>query len=311
MPKRVILDVDTGVDDALAIAYALRSPGLQLEAITTTYGNIDIDSATRNTLQLLEILGAESIPVYPGAGRSLLHPYTRGGSVVHGPNGLGGVELSAPRRAPQELHAVDYLIQTARANPGEFTLIAVGPLTNLAMAVLQDPEAAKLFASVVIMGGAVTVPGNVTRVAEANIWSDPEAARIVFRSGANIVLVGLDVTMQTLLTPEDLDRINESAVPGSRVLAEATRFYMGGYQTFYPGIRGCAMHDPLAVAVAEMPDLVKTRLMAVDVECAGEITRGQTVGELRRVAVTDPNVNVCLKVDVDRFMNLLLQRLGA
>jgi purine nucleosidase len=310
--KPVILDVDTGIDDALAIAYALRSPELDVIGITTTYGNVDLSATTRNTLQMLELCGRTGIPVYAGAARSLMNPYVKEASIVHGENGFGGVELPLPKKTPQPEHAVDFLIRMAHERPGEITLIPVGPLTNLAMALAQDPTIAKLFAQVVIMGGAVTAPGNVTPAAEANIWSDPEAARVVFNSGANLCLVGLDVTMKTLLTPAMLERMGASSDRACQILAQATRHYMRAYQGFYPGLPGCAMHDPLAVAVAADPSLVGTRRLHVDVECAGVITRGQTLGDLRGAgAGREPNVDVCTGVDAPRFLASLLERLGA
>lgn len=283
MVKPVILDVDTGIDDALGILYALRSPELRVEGITVTYGNVAVAQAARNTLQILELCGRSDVPVYTGAARPLLHPFEKDGSLVHGSNGLGGLAL-----------------------------VATGPLTNLAMAAAQAPDVLGGFAEIVIMGGAVAAPGNVTAVAEANILSDPEAARLVFHAGARITLVGLDVTMQALLTPDDLARMAVSADHACRSLVEATRFYLQAYQGFYPGLPGCAMHDPLAVAVAADPTLVRRRRLYVDVECRGEATRGVTVGDLRGASVgPEPNLDVCLEVDGRRFLDQLLARLGA
>lgn len=311
MAKPIILDVDTGIDDALAIAYALRSPELKLEAVTTTYGNIDLASATRNTLQILESWGATEVPVYAGAARPLTRPYRDHPSTVHGPNGMGGVELAPAKRSAEAKHAIDYLIEVSAARPGELTLVATGPLTNLAMALLQDPDVARRFAEIVIMGGAIIHPGNATPTAEANILSDPEAARAVFHAGGKITLVGLDVTMQTLLTPEAIAEMERSQSAACRDLGSATRFYLGAYQRMYPGISGCGMHDPLAVAVAADPTLVGTQAMYVDVETRGEISRGQTVGDRRFGAKATPNMNVCLTVDAPRFIRTFLERLGA
>jgi purine nucleosidase len=307
--QRLILDVDTGIDDALAILYALNRPGIKLEAITTTHGNIDVASATRNSLQVLELAGRPDVPVYQGASRSLARPYTKKGSRVHGENGLGNVTLPAPAGMAEEEHAVDFLIRMARENPGQITLVPTGPLTNVALMCLQAPDAPRLFREIVIMGGAVLHPGNVNALAEANIWNDPEAARLVFHSGARIKLVGLDVTMQTLFTPAMMAEIGALGDAAAASVVCMSEYYLGAYREFYPGIGGCALHDPLAVAVAEDPSLVRTQPMFVDVECTGELTRGLTFADRRKVAGIVPNMDVCLEVDAERFGRCFLEAL--
>lgn len=309
-PVRMILDVDTGIDDALAIFYALKRPGIKLEAITTVSGNVHVDLATRNTLQLLELTGRTDVPVAAGAGRSLVWPYTHKATSVHGENGLGDITLPEPTIKPIAEHGVDLLIRMARENPGEITLVPVGPLTNIALAFLQAPDIAPLFKEIVIMGGAVLYPGNVNAAAEYNIWQDPEAARIVFQSGARVKLVGLDVTMQTLFTGAMIEQIAAEGPADSKRLMDASRFYLGFYQTMYPGIAGCALHDPLAVAVAEDPTLVRTEAMLLDVVCDSGETRGQTYADRRIVGGLKPNVDVCLEVDVERFTKLFIEALA-
>lgn len=310
-PCRMILDLDTGIDDAMALLYALRRPGIKLEGVTTTHGNIDVFSATRNTLQLLEAAGRTDVPVAQGAERSLMKPFTKKGSRVHGENGIGNVELPRPTTGPVAEHAADFLIRMARENPGEITLVPTGPLTNIALMLLKAPDVAQLFKAIVIMGGAVLHPGNASALAEANIWNDPEAARIVFQSGAKITLVGLDVTMQTLFTPAMVDQITAHGDKPARIVMEMTHYYLDAYQSFYPGIAGCALHDPLAVAVAEDPTLVQTQAMQLDVECTGELTRGFTFADRRKIAGLKPNVDVCLGVDVDRFTNRFIEALSS
>jgi purine nucleosidase len=306
----MVLDVDTGIDDAMAILYALSRPAIKLEAVTTVFGNIDVESATRNTLQLLELAGRSDVPVAAGCARSLTRPYTKKASRVHGENGVGNVELPAPHVHPVATHAVDFLRELVRANPGEITLVPVGPLTNVATLFLQAPDVAPLFREIVIMGGAVLHPGNASAVAEANIWNDPEAARIVFHSGARIKLVGLDVTMKTLFSAAMVEHVAANGSRAAATLMQMSHFYLEAYESFYPGIGGCALHDPLAVAVAEDASLVGTEAMFVDVECTGELTRGQTVADRRRIAGVVPNMAVCMTVDADRFTRRFVDALA-
>lgn len=309
-PIRMILDVDTGIDDATAILYALRRPGIRLEAVTTVYGNIDVEAATRNTLQLLELAGRPEIPVARGAARSLVRPYEEKATSIHGENGLGEVELPAPSIRPVAESAVDLLIRMARANPGQITLVPTGTLTNVALAIQQEPEVATLFKEIVLMGGAVLHPGNVTALAEANIYKDPEAARVLFRSGAKIKLVGLDVTMQTLLTPAMIEFIAAAGDEAAQVVMAMNRYYLKAYESFYPGIAGCALHDPLAVAVAEDPSLVRAEPMQLDVDCGDDAARGLTFADRRRGGSSRPNVDVCLDVEADRFVRRLVEALS-
>lgn len=198
--KKVILDVDTGIDDALAIAYAVHSPELHVIGLTTCYGNVTAWEATRNTLFVLEKLG-KNIPVYEGALELLVRgereKYAR---KVHGENGLGNVKIDLENsEGKMNGYAIEFILQKVKEFPNEITLISVGPLTNLALAIQKEPQITQLFKEVIIMGGAVYRPGDVTPYAEANISCDPEAADIVLQSGIPIILVGLDVTMKTLL----------------------------------------------------------------------------------------------------------------
>jgi len=309
---RIILDVDTGIDDALAIVYALAHPDIALEAVTTVYGNINVDLATTNTLGLLEAAGRSDVPVAAGAKRPLTRPYTKTASRIHGPNGFGGIELPTPKAAARNIWGPDLLIEMARANPGEITLVPVGPMTNVAQALMKAPEIATLFKSIVLMGGTIWHPGVpriASPVADANFFNDPEAARIVLQSGARITMVGMDVTMKTLFTEPMMDRIEKDGGIASRKVSEASRFYLAAYREQYPEITGCALHDPLAVAVALDPSLVTIEPMQVDVECAGELSRGQVIPDRRRTGTTVPNAGVCVDVDVERFVGGFVETL--
>jgi len=306
-PCRMILDTDPGIDDAMAILFALRRPGIRLEALTTVFGNTDVDTATVNALRILELAGRSEIPVARGASRSLLRPFTKAADHVHGKNGLGGIELPEPRSRPVSETASDLIIRMARANPGEITLCPVGPITNVAVALTRAPEIAGLLKEIVVMGSTIFQPGIQgipTPLADANFWNDPEAAQIVLRSGARITLVGMDVTMKVLLTVPLSEAIARDGGPLGRTLMEIAAFYMTSYATMYPGIAGCGMHDPLAVAIAEDRSLVRTERMCVDIELAGTLTRGMTVADRRRTAASRQNADVCLDVDADRFTEL-------
>ena len=300
----LILDVDTGIDDAMAILYALRRPGIRLEALTTTFGNTDVETATRNTLRMLELAGRGDVPVARGPGRSLLKAFAGGANHVHGVNGLGEVELPEPRIAAIAEAAPDLMTRLARENPGEITIAAVGPVTNVALALAKTPELAGLVKHIVLMGSTIFHPGIhgiSSPMADANFWNDPEAAQIVLRSGAPITLVGMDVTMKVLLTAAMRQTIRaQGGAVGARMM-DIAQYYVDSYARMYPGIDGCGLHDPLAVAIAEDPALARTQRMCVDIELSGALTRGQTVADRRSTAGPRANADVCLEVDEAEF----------
>ena len=301
--KPVILDVDTGIDDALAIAYALNSPELEVIGITTCFGNGPIDFTTRNTLLILEQL-EKSVPVYIGADKPLSRPAKNFPTHVHGEDGLGNKVEIPPVMEADSVGAVDYIISEVKKRPHEITIIAVGPLTNLALAVQKEPELASLVKEVVIMGGAVFVRGNVTPYSEANVITDPEAADCVFSSGLPVTVVGLDVTMQTLLPNSTLADWRALGTDVAHFFADITSFYMQAYETFHPGIGGCALHDPLAVGVVIDPGFVKTEKWNVKVILEGEET-GRTVAH----AEGETKIQVCTQVEAETFLTHFLSRL--
>ncbi len=309
--KKVILDVDTGVDDAMAIVYAAHSPELELIGITTCFGNVTVKEATRNTLAVLEKLDKQgkpgkSIPVIEGAKETLRRgEKTQYSRHVHGEDGLGNALTNQPQGKPEPGEAADYIIEQVRRHPHELTIIAVGPLTNLALAIEKDPEIVTSFKEVIVMGGAVGVPGNVTPYGEANIVADPEAAAVVFGSGLPLTLVGLDVTLQTLLPRAHLDVWRSSGRSDAMFLAEMSEYYMDFYESCYPGKGGCGLHDPLAVGVAVDPGLVRIEPMRVTVVTDGEQT-GRTVGALEG----ESKIGVCTGVDADRFLKHFTSRIA-
>ncbi len=303
--KPVIFDVDTGIDDALAIAYALSSPELELLGFTTCFGNVPVQEATRNTLAILELV-EKDVPVYEGASQT----FKRGmkpqwARLVHGKDGLGNVLKAEPLKRAASGSAEDFMIKQVKERPNEITIIAVGPLTNVARAINKAPEIIPLIKNVVIMGGAVNVPGNVTPYGEANIVADPEAADCVFSSGLSVTLVGLDVTMETLLPLAKMDEWRDVDSKTAHFFADMTEHYIGAYESFYPGIGGCALHDPLAVGVVIDPSFVRTRLMNISV-----ITDGEEVGNTVGNKEGEPKIHVCTEVEASRFLNHFLDRMS-
>ncbi len=308
-PIPVVLDVDTGIDDALAILYALYSPRLEVLGITTCFGNGDIQTTTRNTLAIVELSGI-TVPVYQGAADPLVGAWSPQAEAFHGRNGLGEALVPEPCLRPQAEGASEYLIDVINARPGEVTLVTVARLTNLAIALKSDPHLASKIRQVVVMGGAAFVGGNVTPVSEANIWGDPDAAWVVFHSGVPLTMVGLDVTMQANIYDQQVRGLDASR-PYSTVVQTALEFYLRAYNPEAPfGQRRAPLHDPLAVAVAEDATLCTTEMWPVDIEREGTITRGMTVVDRRGWITASPNAAVCRTVDAPRFLSEFCLRLG-
>ncbi|HEX2914923.1 MAG TPA: nucleoside hydrolase [Chloroflexia bacterium] len=325
MAEKIVLDVDTGVDDALAILLALNSPEVEVLACTTVAGNVTVDQTTLNTLMVLEAAGRSDIPVAKGATRPLARRLTTA-TYFHGPTGLGRVELPAPTISPVEVDGPHMLLNMANRFAGELTVVAVGPLTNLALALLIDPDFGRKLKRLVIMGGAVRTQGNITPVAEANFYNDPEAAQAVLHCGAPITLVGLDVTHQSVIYWNDIAFLDDHLAtlsPTGRLSLELLRFYT----QCYGATGGAHLHDPLAVGVVLQPDLVTTERMQVDIETHGRLTRGQSVGyshlnidliedkgdydDAIGIRVEHPsNAEVCLEVKADEFVQIFRERLG-
>ncbi|MGE8207153.1 nucleoside hydrolase [Heyndrickxia sp. NPDC080065] len=301
--KPVIFDVDTGIDDALAMAYALNSPELEVLGFTTCYGNVSVAEATRNTLAVLEKIG-KHIPVYEGADQTFVRGEKEGWAKhVHGEDGLGNALKNAPIIQAESKFASDFIIEQVKKRPNEVTIIAVGPLTNLAMAINKAPEIIPIVKDVVVMGGAVKVPGNVTPYGEANIVADPEAAEYVFSSGFPVTLVGLDVTMQTTLPKSKLNEWRATGQEMAHFFADMTEFYIKFYESFAPDIGGCALHDPLAVGVVIDSSFVKTEMMNIKVVTEGEEV-GRTIGHFEG----EPKIRICTGVEAERFLEHFLSR---
>jgi purine nucleosidase len=307
----VVMDVDTGIDDAIALLLAVRSPELHLVGVGTVAGNVDAELAARNTLRVLEVAGAAEPPVAIGAATPLLEPWSDVGW-IHGDDGLGNSAQPAPSRVPSEEHAVEQLIRLSHEHAGALTVVAIGPLTNLALALRRDAGLPSRLRRVVIMGGSVRAGGNRGPQAEANVAVDPEAAAIVFEADLERTMIGLDVTMQVRLDDDDVASFARSGDPVGELAAQLLPHYLDVYERT-SGERRCAQHDPLAVAVAARPDLVTTRSVPLRIETSGRYTRGMTVADLRPPRSDrpdhEPHTDVALEVRTVAFLDLLRERL--
>ena len=307
MPIRVILDTDPGIDDSLAILLTLSSPEVELLGVSVTGGNCSLSDGVRNALSVLALAGRPDIPVYPGVAVPLIRPpYTA--PETHGDAGLGYARLPDSPRPPAKEHAVDMLIREIMGAPGEITLVAVAPLTNVAMAIRKEPCIAQAVREVIIMGGALSVEGNATPLAEFNFFVDPHAAHIVLHSGMPITLIPWDITRDVLLTQAHVDRLLEVGSPISSFISEATRFYIEFHQAYF-GYAGCSINDPAALALAFLPDLAETRRIHVDVEIASELTIAKSVGDFLGARGLEPNVRAVLEFATQRFLRLFVERM--
>jgi purine nucleosidase len=340
---RVILDVDTGIDDAMALLYAAASQDVDLVGVTCVAGNVDARQVAVNTLAVLELAGRGDVEVALGRETPLVRPL-KTTPETHGPRGLGYAELPPAARSLSDRHAVDLLIEEARRSPGDLTLVTLGPLTNLALAVLREPELPRLFRRYVLMGGAYRSAGNTAPTTEWNINVDPDAAKVVFNAWAvaraadpsvgRPVALGLDVTEKAKITPDHVVALARRAGstpddslalargedpmlasrsvasnPIVRFVADALRFYME-FHSRYDGFYGAFIHDPLAVAAALDPRLIRTQAVAVDIELGGTLTTGETVTDWRRVWRREANIDVAVEADAAEFLTRFVERVG-
>lgn len=305
MTRKLVLDLDTGIDDALALAYALASDEVELIGVTCTYGNVTVAQSVRNTLAILQLFGRTDIPVYAGPEKPGFEVQEIS-AFIHGENGIGGVEIPDAAREAEELGAVEFLVGAVHEYGDDLVIVPTGPSTTIAAAV----ESSNFFrerAHIVMMGGALTVPGNVTPWAEANIAQDPQATDTVFRMLRDVTMVGLDVTLKTLLTAEETAQWAALDTAGGNFLAAVADYYIGAYKTTSPHLGGCGLHDPLAVAVAIDPGLVDTFGINMKVDTEGP-TRGRTIGDEARLNDPDKHAAVALRVDTAGFLERLMHR---
>lgn len=306
-PKPVILDVDPGHDDAVALMLACGHPDLDLLAVTTVAGNVTIEKTTRNALRVLSLVGRTDVPVGVGASRPLERPLHTAED-IHGQSGLDGPEeIPEAGFGPDERDAVALISDTLRDCPEPVTLIPVGPLTNIAAFLREHPDLKDRIARVSLMGGSMGL-GNTTPAAEFNIYVDPEAAREVFESGLPITVSGLDVTHQAGAGPEERELLRSTGRVGG-VVAGFLDYFAATYENKF-GFDAPPLHDPVAVAAVLDPGLLKTRPMRVDVECESDLTRGETVCDFYGLTGKKPNAEVGVDLDREGFFELLYEALG-
>jgi purine nucleosidase len=300
MAATIILDCDPGIDDALAITFAHGHPGIDLLGLTTVAGNVSLVRTTENALAVCEFIGAAGTPVTAGCPTPLVRP-ALDARQVHGESGLGGAKLPAPVARAAPGHAIDYIIDTVRASPGQITLVATGPLTNIALAVRKEPRLPDLVQRFVIMGGS-SGRGNTTPAAEFNIWADPEAAAAVFRAGWTVTMLGLDVTQRTGASPAVLARMAELGPLGNGLLLPALDQYHSVTSSGGPPV-----HDVCAIVYLAEPAVFGTVPASVDVETSGRLTAGMTVTDFRAAS---HNALVAMTIDLDRFWEVTLGAYG-
>lgn len=311
--RPILLDCDPGIDDAMAMLF-LTGTGGEFAAVGSVHGNVPAPLGAANALRVLDVAGVNDVPVTVGANRPMAQPL-RTAEAVHGDDGLGNISAPASEQALRPGSAAQQIVDFAQARPGGCTLVAVGPLTNLGMALLLEPELPTLIPEVVIMGGAVQLPGNITPFAEANVWHDPEATALVTEAPWQVTFATLDATMQTVLSPDHLAALENSDTRAGRFVWSILQHYLGFYESTL-GVRSCPLHDPLAVALALYPDLATYRTLPTRVELRGAQTRGAMVCDLRAGTELgsggdEPWWPVCYvdDLDVERFQALFIQSL--
>ena len=308
MSLPIILDCDPGHDDAIALILALASPELELKAVTTSAGNQTPEKTLRNALRILTLLQRSDIPVAGGAVKPLMRELIIADN-VHGESGLDGPELPEPNFAPQQCNAVELIAKTLRESKEPMTIVATGPLTNIALLLTSHAELQPKIARIVIMGGAAGL-GNWTPAAEFNIYVDPEAAEIVFQSGLPMVMAGLDVTHRAQIMSEDIERFRQLDNPVAAVVADLLDFFMEYHKQEKWGFQGAPLHDPCTIAWLIKPSMFTCVERWVGVETQGKYTQGMTVVDYYGLTNNAPNTTVMMDIDRQAFVDLLVERVG-
>ncbi|WP_448515941.1 nucleoside hydrolase [Pseudothermotoga sp.] len=302
---RIVLDCDPGHDDAFAILLAAASKEIELLGVTTVVGNSYLENTTINARKVLDLFDLDVL-VFPGCAKPLLRDIVVAPQ-IHGQSGLDGAAVPPPKRSIEKIHAVDFIAQMAQKYD-DLVLVPTGPLTNIALFILKYPELVKRISTIVLMGGGIAF-GNVTPVAEFNIFADPEAAKIVFRSGIPIVMAPLDLTHQVVATEREAEKLR-SMGEKFQIMADLLMFFKSTYKRVF-NIDGAILHDPCTVMYLLHPEIFESQDYFVDVETKGELTYGQTVVDVWRTTANKPNAKVLLKVNREKFFDILFEKFGS
>lgn len=308
MAKKIIFDTDPGVDDTMALTFALRSPELEVVGVTSVFGNAAGPITAQNALRLVELEGNDHIPVAHGADRGIIVPAIELASEVHGADGMGNTNQPAPKGKLLDISAAQFIVETVMANPGEITLVPVGPLTNIGLALRLEPRIAEMAKEVIIMGGAAYIPGNITPLAEANIYHDPHAAQMVFSAGWQVTMVGLDATHQVVMQNSHFDKIFSANNPAANLLREITPCYRSFFNDVYALDGAVYTHDPSAVAYAIDPSLFEVRKAPIVMETEG-LCMGKTIPDEENRWVNYQPTNICVGAKADAVLDMIVERL--
>ncbi len=313
-PRKIIIDTDPGIDDAMAIFYALDSPEVEVVWLTTIFGNARTETSTYNALALLELAGRSDVPVARGADAPLVAPFAGPADFVHGIDGQGDAGIPAPTKSAIDDDAAHFIVRTVMASPGQITLVPVGPLTNIALAMQLEPRLTENVREIVLMGGNAFTHGNATPAAEANVHNDPEAADIVFGASCPITMAGLDVTEKVHMSSLDLARIGRMGNPRADHLARILPFYLH-FHEITDGLDGIHVHDSTAISYLIAPDAFTWEEYAIRVDCGDSFARGQTipskgVKDTEKAWAGRTQVRILTGADSHRLVELELRRLS-
>lgn len=307
--RKIIMDCDPGHDDAIALLLASRSDDLKILGVTTVAGNSELENTTRNARKILDYADVTDVDVYPGCEKPMMRSlYRLTGAIIHGEDGLGGPKIPEPITPVKEEHGVDFMIRTLRESDEKITLIPTGPLTNIAMALIKAPDIKEKIDRIIIMGGAVMDPGNITSAAEFNIYVDPEAAKIVFASGCNIYLNTLDVSMKAVFYEEDIEALRVKGDKVSDIVAQLLDFFASTHVKHF-GFKACPIHDALCVGVLIDENLIEYQKTFLDISVQDPLTLGETVADLWGITGNEPNCYISTKVDQKLFVKMIQEHM--
>ena len=307
--RKIIMDCDPGHDDAIALLLASRSDDLKILGVTTVAGTSELENTTRNARKILDYADVTDVDVYPGCEKPMMRSlYRLTGAIIHGEDGLGGPKIPEPITPVKEEHGVDFMIRTLRESDEKITLIPTGPLTNIAMALIKAPDIKEKIDRIIIMGGAVMDPGNITSAAEFNIYVDPEAAKIVFASGCNIYLNTLDVSMKAVFYEEDIEALRVQGDKVSDIVAQLLDFFASTHVKHF-GFKACPIHDALCVGVLIDENLIEYQKTFLDISVQDPLTLGETVADLWGITGNEPNCYISTKVDQKLFVKMIQEHM--